>query len=217
LAGCLICIGIIIVVLALRVQTSANVALEETTDQDIDATTADKIIEKFPGPIILYPSRLKWWIFAILAGGMTAACAWLLAVVCVHPSRVVGDARGAVVAIALVGIAFFGLCTATFVIFLYRGALRLDRDGFEVTLLRGRRYRWSEVRDFRAFQVRAAAGVMFKATKPRWRTMGSFNALLNQGRNDSLPDTYGFGANRLAKLMAGWQRLANGGSHRPAT
>ena len=103
---------------------------------------ADDFATKFPGPITLVASRLKWWAVIIICGGMTAFSIFIAIFIWVHPTRIKGDAQDVRIAVeALVFFAIFlGLCTVASVIALRRGSLRLDEYGFEVTGLYRRRY-----------------------------------------------------------------------------
>jgi hypothetical protein len=174
---------------------------------EIEDSEIEEIVTRFPGPVTLLPSRKKWWAFIIASSGMTAACIFLLVFIYHHPSRVVGDVREAV-GLSIVCATFFGLCTGTFVIALCRGALRLDKDGFEVTGLYRKRYSWCEVSDFGVFSYKGTANVVFKTKKLRWTVLGKLNALLTGGRSEGLPDTYGLGAAELMQLMKTWQSSA---------
>ncbi len=180
---------------------------------EINASEIEEIVTKFPGPIILTASRLKWWVMIVLSGGMTALGIYLAIFIYIHPSRVKGDVHDAHLAVGILILCtiFFGLATVASVIQLRSGSLRLDEDGFEFTtgLFRKQIFRWSEVRDFTIFRQRASSFVVFKATKPRWgNSLGKLNALLAGGRNEGLPDTYGFGARELVQLMTAWQNSA---------
>jgi hypothetical protein len=39
----------------------------------------DAIVARFPGPVSLVPSSIKWWIMMGLSGVMTAACVFGIA------------------------------------------------------------------------------------------------------------------------------------------
>jgi hypothetical protein len=173
----------------------------------VGRTEIEDIIAKFPGPITLLASRLKWWLMIVLSSAMTAAGIFLLSFFYLHPTRVNDDIRLGV-GVSVLCTLFFGLCTVFAAIALRRSALRLDENGFQVTALHRRQYRWSEVSDFDVFYCRGTASVVFKTTKPRWSSLGNLNALLTGGRNDGLPDTYGFGASELMQLMRTWQSSA---------
>jgi hypothetical protein len=173
----------------------------------IDANEIEDIVTKFPGPITLLASRLKWWIMIVSSGGMTALGIFLATFVCFYPARVIGDVRAGM-GILILSAIFFGLCTVVSVIALRRSSLRLDEDGFEVTGLFRNRYSWCEVSDFDLFSHRGTASVVFKTTKSRRNSLGRLNALLAGGRNDWLPDNYGLGTGQLVQLMTTWQNSA---------
>jgi hypothetical protein len=75
------------------------------------------------------------------------------------------------------------------------GALQLDRNGFEATLLSRKQYLWTEVSDFRT----SSSGVRFNVVGPRLWFASSKGAL---------GDNYGLKAEELADLMESWQSAA---------
>ena len=170
-------------------------------------TEVEDIIARFPGPITLAGSRLKAWFLIIAGAAMTAACAYCLVDVVHHPPHVESQFLMLLSFLGF-GTFFFGLGPIAGIIFLCRSALRLDRDGFEATALYRQRYRWSEVTDFSVFRYKSAESVMFKTTKLQRSSLEKLNALLTGGRNAGLPETYGFGASELMKLMKTWQGMA---------
>jgi hypothetical protein len=111
------------------------------------------------------------------------------------------------VAFSVFGMCFFGLGIPLAVMVLRRGALQLDNEGFQVTLLGRKRYLWSEVTDFRAYRLKSTSGVEFSAVRPRWRYARKINALFGR-QNDCMADTFGLGAEQLAELMEDWQSAA---------
>jgi hypothetical protein len=95
-----------------------------------------------------------------------------------------------------------------FVILLRRGSLRLDEDGFEVTGLVRKRFRWREVSGFDVFYFRGNSLVMFKTTNPRRNILEKFNAVLTGGRNEGIPADYELAAEKLVQLLTAWRNLA---------
>lgn len=174
---------------------------------EVGRTEIEDIVAEFPGPITLRASRLKWWVMILLSSTMTAAGMFLVSFIYFHPARIIGDVRMGV-GISVLCTLFFGLCTVFGTIALRRSELRLDENGFQVTAINRKQYLWSEVSDFDVFLCRGTASVVFKTTKPRRSSLGNLNALLTSGRNDGLPDTYGFGAAELMQLMRSWQSSA---------
>jgi hypothetical protein len=156
----------------------------------------DAILARFPGPVTLHPSRIKW-LLVLLAGGVLAFGGYLMVSD--------GDSRGWFV------LAFFAAVAIVAAIVLLPGAggLTLDRNGFRATsLFRGFSARWEQVRGFESVSV-----------PPSWQKLVVYDdinlagkiAKLNvaiAGHNAGLPDTYGLSADDLARLMTLWQDRA---------
>ncbi len=156
------------------------------------------ILARFPGPIRLAPSRLKWGLMLAmsllpLAAGVsmvTEPAGWF----CVAAALALGGLAGAVM--FLPG----------------AGGLVLDADGFEILSLGTRqRITWADASNFRT----------------GWQTGRSFarTVLYDDPRlakffmTGRLPETYGLGAHDLALLMSEWREraLAGAGRARMAT
>ncbi len=155
--------------------------------------------------LTLKPSPTKWLLlaatFAALALGMSALFFYsespkngesLLVV----GSLVVFFAAGAVLSIMnlLPGRAYLLLAPGEFA---YR------------TLFKSRSYRWSEVEQFSPFAFRQTSMVVFTLSregKLRFSESGfrKFNKAISGG-DDSIPDTYGMSADKLAELMNQWK------------
>jgi hypothetical protein len=156
---------------------------------------ADDILARFPGPVMLTPSRRKWILILLISAGFTAIGIWMVAR---------GDTTG------WFPLAFFGLCTVAGVIALLPGAggLRLDRDGFAVTsLFRSHTYRWHDTSGFAVTRISGNKMVVFDDVNAAGRAIASVNVGL-VGRNAGLPDTYGLGADALAELLTFWRARA---------
>jgi hypothetical protein len=96
----------------------------------------DETLSKFPGPLVLYPSRKKLILMLLGSTVFVAGGIWMVTS---------GAGMGWLVTV------FFGLCMIVFVVMLLPGAgsLALDRDGFEITsLYRRHRSRWQDVAGF---------------------------------------------------------------------
>jgi hypothetical protein len=81
------------------------------------------------------------------------------------------------------------------------------------TLFKSRTYRWSEVEGFEAFAFRETSRVVFTLSregKLRFSESGfrKFNKAVGGG-DDSLPDTYGMSADKLAELMNQWKEKSS--------
>jgi hypothetical protein len=151
--------------------------------------------------LTLKPSPTKWLLLAVtflaLAVGMAALYAYSESPkdgesLIVVGSLVVFFAAGAVLSIMnlLPGRAYLLLASGEFA---YR------------TLFKSRSYRWSEVEQFSSFAFRQSSMVVFTLSqegKLRFSENGfrKFNKAISGG-DDSLPDTYGMSADKLAELM----------------
>jgi hypothetical protein len=204
LAGCLICIGVTVILAAFRGRAVAN------ADPDDNALPLKPEIKelaaKFPGPITLNVSRAKWWFVTASAFGMTAASAFV-GVVVVLALRAGQNGAGIGLAISALGIGFFGLCTVAGVRLLRNGSLQLDEDGFGFSGLFRRRYRWIEVSNFGVVRSKVAS-VVFATTKRDRSIWSSINSFYAGGRDGRLPDTYCLGAEELVQLLRAWQSAA---------
>lgn len=167
----------------------------------------EDIVTKFPGPITCRASRLKWWVMIVLWGGGTALSVFLASVLYLDPTRAIGEVR-LPVAILILCTILCGLCVVVSAMALRTSSLRLDGDGFVVNGLFRKQYRWSEVSDFGVFYGRATAWGAFKSARRPSNILAQVNARLAGGRNDGLPDTYGYGATELVQIMKTWQSLA---------
>jgi hypothetical protein len=213
LAGVLICIGMIVVVMALNARARGNAAAKGTMAQATRALRRnsgdgpiDRLIAAYPGPITLKSSWVKWLLLMVLSLGMTAAAIFVGVIAVLSLQAGQKDAAIGIGA-SVFGACFFGLGIAISAHALLRGALQLDRDGFQVTLFGRTQYLWSEVSGFRPYRVRSASGVRFNAVRPRLRYVGAIRALFRY-ENDALTDTYGLTAEELAELLEAWQAAA---------
>ena len=85
---------------------------------------------------------------------------------------------------------------------LLHGALELDKNGFQATLLSRKQYLWTEVCDFHT----SRSGVRFNAGT-RAAAVGGMSGWFSSS-NDALGDNYGLDAEELADLMESWQSAA---------
>jgi len=155
------------------------------------------ILARFPGPVTLRPSRLKW--ILVLLGALVFVAGGIGMIVS-------GETMGWVVA------GFFGLCIPVGVIALLPGAsgMTLHRDGFDISnMFRRQSYPWRDVSGFDAVRIPPAMTkiVVFDHAGAAGKTIAKLNVGL-VGRNAGLPDTYGIPADVLAGLMAAWRERA---------
>jgi hypothetical protein len=160
-------------------------------------TKADLILPRFPGPVTLYPSRKKWLLVLLGCALFIFGGFWMI---------LDGDRW-----VWLVSVFFaFGSIVAAIMLLPGAGALTLDGDGFQATsLFRRHRSRWQDVTGFAAAAIPPSFQklVVFDDIKMTGRTMAKLSVAI-AGHNAGLPDTYGFSADDLARLMTAWRKRA---------
>jgi hypothetical protein len=165
--------------------------------QSIEGNGGEDSVQKFPGPLTLFPARKKWSNLVIGSGFFTII-------------SILMSFRAGIIAILVTAI--FGVGTVTGATMLLPGASswRLDENGFDITrCFRKQRYRWSEVSDFGIWGfLMYNRYVVFKAAKSHLSILEKMNAGLAGGRNGYLPDTYGMAADDLVQLMTSWRNSA---------
>jgi hypothetical protein len=172
------------------------------------------LLARFPGPLVLRPSKGKWFALLAAAGLFTAA------------GFVENINAGSTGFLDWIGVAFFGLCTVgfAFMIFFARLEMTLDGDGFGWRAARlSERWRWIDVGDFAV--VDYSAGMPGAALRKRVgfndkrpdkkvsQTVGELFSTAMTGRDCAVPDTSGFSSfglpmEDLVRLMAAWQERA---------
>jgi len=158
--------------------------------------SVDSIMSRFPGPLLLYPSRKKWLLLLLLSAMFTAA----------GVDMVLRNAPSGWLVLIFFGA---GLVMSATMLLPGAGGLVLDGDGFQVTsLFRRHRSRWQDVTRFEPISVPYARQRMvgFDDTTAG-RTITAINTALT-GHNAALPDTYGFSVDELAELMRRWRERA---------
>jgi hypothetical protein len=160
-----------------------------------------EILARFPGPVMLLPSRKKWLGILLLCVVFVAIAVWMILT---GDSSDQLDAWGA--------LAFFGVGAVICVVALLPGAggLKLDRETFKFTnLYRTQSMRWQDTSGFITAKIPPARKefVVFDDVNAKKRMLAKFNVGLI-GRNSGLPDTYGLSATDLANLMAQWRDRA---------
>ena len=157
----------------------------------------EEVLARFPGPVTLYPSRKKWFLLLLVCAGFTAGGVWMAS----------EDAAGGWFVTAVFGI--FSL-TAVITMLPGAGALKLDRDGFElVAMYRSSVVRWQDASAFTVARIPTSDHhlVVFDNAAMTPGKLAKVNVCL-VGRNSSLPDTYGLSAVGLTMLMARWRERA---------
>jgi hypothetical protein len=153
----------------------------------------------------LKPSPTKWItlsvIFAALAAGMTALFVY---------SESPKDNDGFLVVGSLVLFFAAGAVLSLMNLLPDRAYLLLAPEGFTFrALFKSRSYRWGEIERFDTFSHRGANMVVFTLSREGMLRLtesgfGKFNKAISSG-DDSLPDTYGMSADKLAELMNQWK------------
>ena len=143
--------------------------------------------------LLLRPSMRKWTLLVGVGLAFTVIGVWMI-----------WDGEGEGWFVAL----FFGACLAVGLLNFVPGSayLRLTKDGFRArSLWRRFEYRWSDVEDFRVFNVSGNALVVFNVTSPTKRSLVESLSKNLSGGHAGLPDTYGLKAQALADLMNQWK------------
>ena len=157
------------------------------------------ILSRFPGPVVLVPSRRKW---LFVLGGSLAFVAiglWLR-----HNEPLWAW-------LGWLGVGFFGIGAVVAALMLLPGAggLRLDSDGFEMTsLFRRHRSRWTDVSEFEVVCLPPSLQKMVVFDDAR--TMDGAMAKRNKrrvGRSSGL-DNYGLSHEDFAAIMNEWRARA---------
>ena len=156
----------------------------------ISGDNVARLLAAFPGPLTLKASRTGWVMmgFCVLS---TALCI-IFGVIAFLGQQAGNKSLGDLAEPAFetgLGALVAGVYSACA---LLRGALQLDRNGFQATLFSRKQYLWTEVWDFRIYYN----GVQFSVRRPRLLEF------------DKLGNNYGLNAEELADLMESWQNAA---------
>ena len=117
---------------------------------------ADAILAKYPGPVTLRISRLKWLIIFTISFGVVVLVAWLLAT---NSPWLTGRAETALACPWIVIGSFLAFAAAILLLAPGRACLTLDADGFAWTsLFRNHRIAWRDVSEFRIEWFNAKVG-----------------------------------------------------------
>ena len=175
-------------------------ARDEAAARVRDEAAAKAASFDLPETRVLYPSRLKMVLFLLMTLTFTAGGIWA-----VH------DHAGSW---AWPSTFFFGLGSAVFVIQMFPGAayLRLTHEGFEMcSLFRAGRFKWTDVEAFRPATIGRNPMVVFNFSSTYKRNPNArLVARSLAGVEAGLPDTYGLGAKKLAKLLNEWRQRSIG-------
>lgn len=180
--------------------------------RQIDVRQVDAILERFPGPVALYVSRLRTLVGLALCVGLAVFFAWLLFAEYPQTRGYISGSYGTIMAWA--SIALWGALAIRCVsLLLFPGvaSLTLDADGFEIGyVFRRVRLPWRGVSDFRV-----------ETTYWRGRIGGPLTQILYEDLTADaerrgaakvtrvLPEVYGrprLHRDDLARLMNEWRR-----------
>ena len=183
---------------SLRLFAALHVQMTATSSSN---SRVEYFLSRFPQPVTLYPSTMKWVRLATGSALLTAVGGFL-------------DKSHSTW--AWFAFSFFALCTVLFTVQLLPGAgsFKLNVDGFEsrALFLRRNRSLWRNVTNIKAVSALSPAPAR---TKIVWYNDTQWNgwwlarretAML--GYNTGLADTYGLSAEELVDLMTRWQERA---------
>ena len=155
------------------------------------------ILARFPGPVVLTPSRLKFlW---VLLGGVVLGFG---GVIMIRQDKPLG----------WLVFGFFALVALVGAVMLLPGAgrLLLDAEGFEVTsLFRKHRCRWVDVSAFEVTRLPPANQkmVVFDDARSKDSALAKVSRSL-AGRSGGLPDSFSLSYEDLAEVMNRWRARA---------
>jgi hypothetical protein len=207
LAGVLICFGVLLAVAQIaRMPRRSRLA-------KVSGGKVARLLAAYPGPVTLKASR-SGWVMMVVAVVWTALCIIFGVIVFLGQqagNKAAGDVAEPVFEMGLCALVagMYSACA------LLRGALQLDRNGFQATLILRKQYLWTEVCDFRGGPT---SGVRFSVVKPRLPDVEGVNGWSEYADpNDKLGDNYGLDAEELADLMESWRSAAldDQGNERP--
>src|SRR5262245_58461590 len=160
---------------------------------DVGRQGIDELLDRFPGPLSLYPSVAKALAMTMLAVIMTAASIFVITI---------GELLWGWIGTIFFG--FFSIPQVRVLLFAHTLPLTLDRDGFRAAngLFRWN-CRWSEVGEFETQRNRGVAYITFNNKSPLARV----RIILGFG-TDWLQSIYRIKATDLALLLNGWRERA---------
>jgi hypothetical protein len=172
-----------------------------TTLRDVDA-----ILARFPGPVTLRPSRLKWFAVLAVALGLVAFAVFVLG----HtPTNLFAQIWGWSALVFAGG----GALVVIAVLLPGSAGLTLSANGFAVTkFFRTVHMPWPVTDGFTVAEIRFGPfGQPQRLVAYEHANKAGAVADLNRrimGRNAGLPDTYGLSHDDLAWLMTQWRERA---------
>ena len=205
----LICFGILLMPIATRIrarlkartETAAQIATTPRRSRlaNVGSEKVAKLLAAYPGPVTLKASGARWLIMLVLGAISTPPCIFV-GVELVLNLPVDNLTVAVAIAVSVFGACVCGLLTVLCARALLRGALQLDSNGFQVTLLTRKQYLWTEVSDFHPCHDGFVSGLQFNAVRPRLLDAGWIHSQ-PPSSNDALGDNFGLKAEELADLM----------------
>lgn len=160
----------------------------------------EAILARFPGPVTLYPSKMKMLLVWAICAGFTAGGIMLI------PTDPLTGWSACI---------FFslGVIILPFVMLPHASALTLNEDGFDLIVLYRRGHlHWRDANDFAAENAHrldecVAFDQIIPGVHPVMNKVMRLATMLT-GHTGRLPDTYGLSADDLADLMIRWRERA---------
>jgi hypothetical protein len=153
----------------------------------------EAMLQRFPGPATLYPSRAKWLAVLMACAAFVGIGAFMI------------WAGWTLTGGLFVGFFSAGVLVALALMLPGASSLTLDGQGFEVVHLYQRiKARWQDVDGFKPSDV---GGVVYDDATKKDSAAGRVSASIT-GRNTSLSDTYGMAAEDLAQVLTRWRERA---------
>jgi hypothetical protein len=179
---------------------------------------AKEILGRFPGPVTLYPSKLKWGSIFVTMICIGALGVWSLIWDEYEPAIGVNrhTFEGAfLIIVGSVGAVLAGCGLVTNSMF-----LALDATGFVCrTVWPHMRCSWRDTDRFTTVDVMLYRVMVHRvAFDDATRNAGFWSTLTRgvYGRNNQLPDAYGLPAEDLARLLTAWRERALASQNRPS-
>jgi hypothetical protein len=179
------------------------------SDDDTLSEPAAKILAQYPGPVTLYPSKLKWVSLFVVMTLTAALGAWSLLPDKFEPP--IGFNSHTLQGTFLFVVGSFGALISLAALFTSYMKLSLDAAGLEFqSLWIRRRCLWRDTDEFTSTLMPRSAGmVYFVDFKDAARSPGfcdtAARALGLASGNTRLPDNYGLQVDDLVRLLTAWR------------